>query len=72
MRRKLIIDGNAVYEIDDECVLRKEEQRQQTMKWQTTDGLRQNGVSDGKMVPKKSEACGAPAEKKGEQEIRLC
>ena len=23
MRRKLIIDGNAVYEIDEECMLRK-------------------------------------------------
>ena len=23
MRRKLIIDGNAVYEIDEECTLRK-------------------------------------------------
>ena len=26
MRRKLIIDGNAVYEIDDECARRKEAQ----------------------------------------------
>ena len=27
MRRKLIIDGNAVYEIDDECICRKEAQQ---------------------------------------------
>lgn len=24
MRRKLIIDGNAVYEIDEDCMLRKQ------------------------------------------------
>ena len=27
MRRKLIIDGNAVYEIDDECICSNEEQK---------------------------------------------
>ena len=32
MRRKLIIDGNAVYEIDDECVRCKEiSQKQETL-----------------------------------------
>ena len=27
MRRKLVIDGNAVYEIDDECICSNEEQK---------------------------------------------
>ncbi len=37
MRRKLIIDGNAVYEIDDDCVRCKERQREQTSGWQTSE-----------------------------------
>lgn len=43
MRRKLIIDGNAVYEIDDECARRKEERERrmvsQTVK-DTEDSVR--------------------------------
>ena len=31
MRRKLVIDGNAVYEIDDECARRKEGQKQKAI-----------------------------------------
>ena len=37
MRRKLIIDGNAVYEIDDDCAHRKETQMQQTQRHQGSD-----------------------------------
>lgn len=40
MRRKLIIDGNAVYEIDDECECRKEEKNR------TTTVLREKGKKD--------------------------
>lgn len=37
MKRKLIIDGNAVYEIDEDCMLKKrlsEEQKAQQQKTQ--------------------------------------
>lgn len=71
MRRKLIIDGNAVYEIDDECVLRKEAQRQQAVEWQTTGRQLQNSASGGEKVPTNSETRGAPNEKRREQEIRF-
>ncbi len=43
MNRKLIIDGNAVYEIDEECMLKKQleeekEKDQDRMKNQETEG----------------------------------
>ena len=38
MRRKLIIDGNAVYEIDDDCVRCKETQQGQSMGRQRSAG----------------------------------
>ena len=31
MRRKLIIDGNAVYEMDDECLRCKEEREEERL-----------------------------------------
>ena len=38
MRRKLIIDGNAVYEIDDDCARRRQEQTQERKQRQDPDG----------------------------------
>jgi len=48
MRRKLIIDGNAVYEIDDECVRCKEAQQMQTSRRQRSAGQTLNDASEKK------------------------
>ena len=46
MRRKLIIDGNAVYEIDDDCVRCKETQQMQTLRRQKSAGQTLNDASE--------------------------
>lgn len=46
MRRKLIIDGNAVYEIDEDCMLRKR---------LDVDGEKDSNVYDDKKRDKKCE-----------------
>lgn len=39
MRRRLIIDGNAVYEIDEDCVREKKgKQQKEREKWQEDEG----------------------------------
>lgn len=56
---KLIYDGKSVYEIDEECMRKKEEcERQKEMQWQkknSKDELRKNGNqrSDIKNVKRK-------------------
>ncbi len=37
MKRKLIIDGNAVYEVDEECLKRKETKDKKAAKERTAD-----------------------------------
>ncbi len=45
MRRKLIIDGNAVYEIDDECARRKEASVQRSS-WELEDRVKEKRGED--------------------------
>ena len=46
MSRKLIIDGNAVYEIDEECMLRKRVDSGKEDKKYTGNSLKNSVVSD--------------------------
>ena len=55
MRRKLIIDGNAVYEIDDDCVRCKERQQMQTLRRQKSAGQTLTDASGRK--ERQREAC---------------
>lgn len=51
MRHKLIIDGNAVYEMDDECLRCQEEERKKRQEAQSTQKQQK------KMVRKESFPC---------------
>ena len=46
MSRKLIIDGNAVYEIDEECMLRKRVDAEKEEKKSTGNNMRNAVISD--------------------------
>ena len=51
MRNRLIIDGNAVYEIDDECVKRKQGRNSgagemEKIRWPHRDRIRIGGGDD--------------------------
>ena len=72
MRRKLIIDGNAVYEIDDECVCRKEARRQQAIEPLGTARQTITNASGEKEDPRGNRCHGAGREAKSGQDIHYC
>ena len=52
MRRKLIIDGNAVYEIDSECMRCKEERETASMRQkEDRSGMKYTEVSEKVSLP---------------------
>ena len=65
MRRKLIIDGNAVYEIDDDCARRKEERQGQTLEQQTSTGKKLSDAGNLKEGQNKS-CCHESGSQKGQ------
>ena len=72
MRRKLIIDGNAVYEIDDECVCHKEAQREQMRNWQGAAGQTLTNASDAHAAKKNNPRCADPVRTETEPDIHFC
>ena len=71
MRRKLIIDGNAVYEIDDDCICRKEARQMSVIEtWGSgqimTDA---SGRTVGQRTSEKTEKDGESEQRKN---IRVC
>ena len=72
MRRKLIIDGNAVYEIDDECVCRKEARREQMRERQGTAGQTLTNASDTKEAGRENPSCADPVRTENGPDIHFC
>lgn len=57
MKRRLVIDGNAVYEIDEECVLKKQKNYQnnsRSVKQENNKQTENEGKNDRKLDEKRN------------------
>ena len=72
MRRKLIIDGNAVYEIDDECVCRKEARREQMRERQETASQARTNPSGAHAAKRNNPSCTDPDRIENGPDIHFC
>ena len=72
MRRKLIIDGNAVYEIDDECVCRKAARREHMREGQENASQTLTNASGANAAKKNNPRCADPVRTETEPDIHFC